>query len=122
MTFRERVSQGNSQSQARNSVCALAAIVDVIPDALRRSCTRNGQGKAWRGGGENMGMVARREGKKVEGGPQRIFTNEQQIEWLRGHPIVNLCAEESFLIGLKMHQVSLYCLRIGREQLCRECG
>ena len=45
MTFRERVSQGNSQSQARNSVCALAAIVYVIPDALRRSCMRAGAGR-----------------------------------------------------------------------------
>ena len=37
MTFRERLSKGNSQSQVRNSDCALATIVYAITDALRRS-------------------------------------------------------------------------------------
>ena len=37
MTFRERINQGSSQSHARNSFAALAAVSCAATDALRKS-------------------------------------------------------------------------------------
>ena len=94
MTFRERVSQGNSQSQARNSVCALAAIVYVIPDALRRSCIwrrlENGvSAKGWLNA--NMVVNDRITTEKKRNCDKHILFIALDSEWVNSRERVPLC-------------------------------